>query len=75
MGGQPLVLEVFGSSAALAAHLPGLLDAAALDAALLNATPVSARAGMTAVTGSPSARPARTWRRAASLPARVTWHT
>jgi len=35
VGGQPLVLEMFGSRAALAAHLPALLAAVFLDAALV----------------------------------------
>ncbi len=35
VGGQPLVLEMFGSRAALAAHLPALLAAVFLDAALI----------------------------------------
>jgi hypothetical protein len=33
VGGKPLLLEVFGSTTALAAHLPGLLEGTRLDAA------------------------------------------
>lgn len=35
IGGQPLVLEIFGSTKALIAHLPALLAAVSLDAALV----------------------------------------
>lgn len=35
VGGRPLALELFGSAKALAAHLPGLLAAARLDASLV----------------------------------------
>lgn len=35
IGGQPLALELFGSSRALDAHLPAIVDAARLDAQLL----------------------------------------
>jgi hypothetical protein len=35
VGGRPVVLELFGSTAALRAHLPALLTAARLDAALI----------------------------------------
>jgi hypothetical protein len=38
VGGQPVLLELFGSGTALAAHLPGMLAAAALDAALVPPT-------------------------------------
>ncbi len=40
VGGQPLVLEMFGSRAALAAHLPALLAAVFLDAALISPSQV-----------------------------------
>lgn len=44
VAGWPVALELFGSRAALAAHLPGILDAAALDAQLAaNAAPVPGR--------------------------------
>lgn len=45
LGEQPLALELFGSARALATYLPALLEAAALDAALLGGatTPVPAR--------------------------------
>jgi hypothetical protein len=37
VGGRPLMLELFGSTRALRAHLPALLDSARLDAALVPA--------------------------------------
>jgi len=40
VGGQPVLLELFGSPTALAAHLPGLLAGLSLDAALVPPTEV-----------------------------------
>jgi len=40
MGGQPLLMEIFGSTQALATHLPALLAALCLDAALIAAADV-----------------------------------
>lgn len=45
VGGQPLLLELFGSTTALAAHLPSMLAAARLDAALVPPTHVGAVPG------------------------------
>ena len=43
LGGQPAFLEVFASPTGLRRHLPGLLEAAAMDAALLAAEPTPGR--------------------------------
>ena len=43
LGGQPAFLEVFASPTGLRRHLPGLLEAAAIDAALLPAEPTPGR--------------------------------
>lgn len=43
LGGQPAFLELFASPTGLRRHLAGLLDAAALDAALLPAEPTPGR--------------------------------
>jgi len=45
VGGQPLVLEMFGSTKALSAHLPALLAAVSLDAALVPRVNVGAVPG------------------------------
>ena len=43
LGGQPAFLELFASPTGLRRHLPGLLEAAAIDAALLTAEPTPGR--------------------------------
>ena len=43
LGGQPAFLEVFASPTGLRRHLPGLLEAAAIDAALLVSEPTPGR--------------------------------
>ena len=43
LGGQPAFLELFASPTGLRRHLPGLLEAAAIDAALLPAEPTPGR--------------------------------
>jgi hypothetical protein len=43
LGGQPAFLEVFASPTGLRRHLPGLLEAAAIDAALLVPEPTPGR--------------------------------
>jgi hypothetical protein len=43
LGGQPAFLELFASPTGLRRHLPGLLEAAAMDAALLPAEPTPGR--------------------------------
>lgn len=43
LGGQPAFLELFASPTGLRRHLPGLLEAAAIDAALLDPEPTPGR--------------------------------
>jgi hypothetical protein len=43
LGGQPAFVEMFASTSGLRRHLPGLLEAAAIDAALLSAEPTPGR--------------------------------
>jgi len=43
IGGQPAFVEVFASTSALRRHLPGLLEAAAIDAALMLPEPTPGR--------------------------------
>jgi hypothetical protein len=43
LGGQPAFVELFASTSGLRRHLPGLLEAAAIDAALLPAGPTPGR--------------------------------
>ncbi len=43
LGGQPAFVELFASPTALRRHLPGLLEAAAIDAALMPAEPTPGR--------------------------------
>jgi hypothetical protein len=43
LGGQPAFVELFGSTSGLRRHLPGLLEAAAIDAALMPAEPTPGR--------------------------------
>jgi len=43
LGGQPAFVELFASTSGLRRHLPGLLEAAAIDAALLLAEPTPGR--------------------------------
>ncbi len=43
LGGQPAFLELFASPTGLRRHLPGLLEAATIDAALLTAEPTPGR--------------------------------
>jgi len=43
LGGQPAFLELFGSPTGLRRHLPGLLEAAAIDVALLDPDPTPGR--------------------------------
>src|SRR5665647_3192713 len=43
LGGQPAFVELFASTSGLRRHLPGLLEAAAIDAALLPAEPTPGR--------------------------------
>ena len=43
IGGQPAFVEIFASPTGLRRHLPGLLEAAAIDAALLDPEPTPGR--------------------------------